>query len=124
MVHTTPYPSTETKYARQKPASFVFYDIATVDLKPKDWFVGSAELDQQIRYRFGELLDAAAACELESWRISADGSLAEIIVLDQFSRNIYRSDPRAFRNDPLALALAQSAIAKGIETRKSACVNP
>ncbi|MAE20859.1 MAG: hypothetical protein CMK92_00345, partial [Pseudomonas sp.] len=47
------------------------------------------------------------------WRQTAEGRLAEIIVLDQFSRNIYRDTPRAFSQDPLALALAQEAVANG-----------
>ncbi len=61
--------------------------------------------------RFGALHYAAQRCELYSWRESAKGRLAEIIVLDQFSRNIYRNHPNAFAYDSLALALAQTAIA-------------
>ena len=83
------------------------------ECQPKDWFAGSPALDKQICGRFGGLLNCAAACELDSWRNSAEGSLAEIIVLDQFSRNIHRGDPKAFAQDPLALALAQEAIRKG-----------
>jgi uncharacterized protein (DUF924 family) len=54
---------------------------------------------------------AAKRCELYGWRESAKGRLAEIIVLDQFSRNIYRNHPNAFAYDSLALALAQTAVA-------------
>jgi uncharacterized protein (DUF924 family) len=57
----------------------------------------------------------ASVNELFDWRESAIGSLAEIIVLDQFSRNIYREKPAAFACDALALALAQAAIAKGFD---------
>ncbi len=48
-----------------------------------------------------------------SWRTAAEGRLAEIIVLDQFSRNVYRNTPRAFAQDPIALVLAQEAVASG-----------
>ena len=57
--------------------------------------------------------NAAARCELFAWRATAEGCLAEIVVLDQFSRNIYRDTPRAFAQDALALALAQALVASG-----------
>lgn len=65
------------------------------------------------RQRFSSLIQQAAAAELFSWRTTATGRLAEIIVLDQFSRNAYRDTPRAFAQDPMALALAQEAVASG-----------
>ncbi len=74
------------------------------------WWVKDIEFDKLICQRFGELHAQANRCELFSWRSSAKGRLAEIIVLDQFSRNIYRDTPLAFASDPLALALAQEAI--------------
>jgi uncharacterized protein (DUF924 family) len=58
-------------------------------------------------------MQAAAAGELYEWRVTARGRLAEAIVLDQFSRNVYRGTPRAFAQDPMALALAQEAVAAG-----------
>ena len=54
-------------------------------------------------------------CELWRWRSSAEGCLAEIIVLDQFSRNLFRDMPESFAFDALALALAQSAVAAGVD---------
>ena len=66
-----------------------------------------------IRSRFGDTLEAAARCELFGWRTTPEGRLAEIIVLDQFSRNVYRDTPRAFAQDGLALALAQELVAHG-----------
>lgn len=57
------------------------------------------------------MLYAAERCELYGWRVTPGGRLAEVIVLDQFSRNVYRDQPRAFASDPLALGLAQTAIA-------------
>jgi uncharacterized protein (DUF924 family) len=80
------------------------------DLKPEDWFSSNEELDRTIKDKFGEVHKMAAACELDGWRTGPMGRLAEIIVLDQFSRNIYRNDPLAYAWDPLALALSQEAI--------------
>ncbi|MBE2894291.1 DUF924 family protein [Spirabiliibacterium falconis] len=74
------------------------------------WFVKSADFDEQIRVQFGEVLRQAAACELSEWRTTVEGRLAEIIVLDQFSRNVYRNTPQAFAQDDIALALAQEAL--------------
>lgn len=78
---------------------------------PRQWWSKSEDFDRLVASRFGEVLAAAERCELYRWRVRAGGRLAEIIVLDQFSRNLYREQPRAFANDPLALALAQTAIA-------------
>lgn len=82
-------------------------------LKPKDWWRKSPHLDQLIRDRFEPVLIAAVKGELSHWRQDADGALAEIIVLDQFSRNIYRDTANAFSNDPQALVLAQHAVLRG-----------
>ncbi|MBK9574395.1 MAG: DUF924 domain-containing protein [Rhodoferax sp.] len=81
------------------------------ELTAKQHFVKDAALDTTIRTRFGATLEAAARCELFAWRTTAQGRLAEIIVLDQFSRNVYRDTPRAFAQDALALVLAQELVA-------------
>ena len=81
------------------------------ELTPKQHFAKDAALDETIRTRFGATAEAAARCELFAWRTSATGRLAEIIVLDQFSRNIYRDTPRSFAQDTLALVLAQELVA-------------
>jgi len=78
------------------------------EITPKDWWSKSPGLDRSIAQRFGPLLRAAASCELFQWRATTAGRLAEVIVLDQFSRNIHRDSPLAFACDPLALALAQA----------------
>jgi len=85
------------------------------ELTPKQHFAKDVALDDAIRTRFGATLEAAAKCELFAWRATAEGRLAEIIVLDQFSRNVYRDTPRAFAQDPLALALAQELVALGLD---------
>jgi uncharacterized protein (DUF924 family) len=77
------------------------------------WFTKDPAFDTEIRARFGELHAAAGAGELEAWRESPLGALAYVIVLDQFSRNLYRNDPRAFAGDALALDTARAALARG-----------
>jgi uncharacterized protein (DUF924 family) len=79
-------------------------------------FAKDAALDARIAERFGALLLSAERCELAAWRATAGGRLAEIIVLDQFSRNVYRDSARAFANDALALALAQELVAGAHDT--------
>ena len=86
-------------------------------ISPAQWWKKDEAFDQMLRERFSETHRAAARCELYEWRKSARGRLAEIIVLDQFSRNMYRGTPASFAFDPLALALAQEAVALG-EDRK------
>ncbi|MDX1706059.1 DUF924 family protein [Pseudidiomarina sp.] len=83
------------------------------ELQPDQWWAKDDKLDQQIAKRFAPCLDQAAAGELAHWRDEAEGRLAEIIVLDQFSRNIYRGKPEAFMQDRVALVLAQEAIRVG-----------
>jgi uncharacterized protein (DUF924 family) len=85
------------------------------ELVPAQWWRADAALDQSIRERFGALHRAACACELWPWREQPEGRLAEIIVLDQFSRNLHRGTPLAFAADPLALALAQEAVRIGAD---------
>ena len=83
------------------------------ELTPKQHYAKDAALDNAIRTRFGATLEAAARCELFAWRATPEGRLAEILVLDQFSRNVYRDTARAFAQDALALALAQQLVASG-----------
>ena len=93
-------------------------DILTfwfTELTPQQHFAKDAALDDRIRQRFAATLEAAARCELFEWRATPEGRVAEILVLDQFSRNIYRDTPQAFAQDPLALALAQELVANGLD---------
>lgn len=83
------------------------------ETKPEQWFKSSRTLDNQIRSRFSALLEQAARGELWRWRDTAQGRLAEIILLDQFSRNIYRNTAGAFAHDSMALVLSQEAILNG-----------
>lgn len=85
------------------------------ELSPAQWWTVDAGLDRRIAERFGELHARAARAELFDWRRAPEGRLAEVIVLDQFSRNMHRGDGRAFAHDVLALALAQEAVAVGAD---------
>lgn len=80
---------------------------------PAAWWKVDAEFDRTLAARFGELLRRAAASELYAWRVDIRGRLAEVIVLDQFSRNVHRDTPQAFAQDAVALVLAQEAVAAG-----------
>jgi len=87
-------------------------------LTDKDWFAKSDALDAQIRQRFlatYEQLAANGATDLSGPR----ALLAALIVLDQFSRNMFRGDPRAFAADPIARRLARSAIEQGFDRAMS-----
>ncbi len=86
------------------------------ETRPAQWWAKSADFDRAIEARFGALHAAASRCELHAWRASADGRLAEILVLDQFPRNIFRDRPESFATDALALALAQEAVAAGADS--------
>ena len=83
------------------------------DIEPSTWWGKDAAFDALVKDKFLTLHEQASHCELFGWRQSAWGRLAEIIVLDQFSRNIFRDSPQAFSSDHLALALAQEAISLG-----------
>ena len=85
------------------------------EIEPAQHWKKDPEFDQLVRDRFGLVHLAASRCELFGWRTSAEGRLAEIIVLDQFSRNMFRDQPAAFACDPIALALAQEAISVGAD---------
>ena len=80
------------------------------------WFAKSDDFDQQLHRRFSEILVQATQAELYTWRDTAEGRLAEIIVLDQFSRNLYRDQAAAFAQDAQALSLAQEVIHLGLDT--------
>ena len=85
------------------------------EIDASQWWAKDDAFDRQIADRFSSLHARAARCELYPWRAQARGRLAEIIVLDQFSRNMFRASPLAFANDCLALALAQEAVAAKVD---------
>ena len=86
-------------------------DFWFAEIQPEQRWTVDPRFDEMIRQRFGDLHRAANQGELWQWRVQARGRLAEIIVLDQFSRNMYRGTSRAFASDAMALVLAQEAVA-------------
>ena len=85
------------------------------EIDPKQWWVKNRDFDRLIADRYGDIHRQACHCELSQWRLSHLGRLAEIIIIDQFSRNIYRNSPAAFAHDSLALALSQEAVSRGAD---------
>ena len=79
------------------------------------WFSKDPSFDASIETCFGHLVVAAQSGGLKGWQATAEGLLAYILLLDQFSRNLFRDQPRAFAGDKLALAAARDAIARGID---------
>jgi uncharacterized protein (DUF924 family) len=88
-------------------------DFWFVEAGPDTWWTPDRGFDERIRRRFEALHAQAASGELYGWRATPRGRLAEIIVLDQFSRNLFRGSARAFSQDLAALALAQEAVSAG-----------
>ncbi len=86
-------------------------------LQPSDWFKKSDEMDARIKEEFEVTYRQVISGEASHWRDTPEGRLAEIIVLDQFSRNMFRGTPASFAADPLALALAQEAVRNGDDQR-------
>jgi len=78
-----------------------------------EWFRKDPKFDAQIRERFGALHERASMGEVDAWSASAEPLLALVVVLDQFSRNLYRNDPRAFAQDERALNFARIAVGRG-----------
>jgi len=85
------------------------------EISQTQWWKKDVQFDELIASRFSAVHGQASRSELNSWRDTAEGRLAEIIVLDQFSRNIYRDYPLSFATDSLALALSQEAIRAGAD---------
>ena len=83
------------------------------------WFAKSDDFDALIKQNFYDIHQKAAQAELWSWRKTVEGRLAVIIVLDQFSRNLFRDQAQSFAQDPLALALAQEAISLDLDKQLS-----
>jgi uncharacterized protein (DUF924 family) len=82
---------------------------------PERWFEQDDDFDLSITSRFLTAHEAAARGELAAFEESAEGGLALVILLDQFSRNMFRATARAFVTDPLARAVADRAIARGFD---------
>lgn len=88
--------------------TFWFHEVT-----PEQRFAKDDELDNTIRERFESIYWSILKRETFFWKETAEGALAEIIVLDQFARNMFRGAPQSFAGDPLALELAMEMVGKG-----------
>ena len=79
------------------------------------WFRKDPAFDDAIRQRFGDAVNVAVAGGYGEWCNTASGALARVLLLDQFTRNIFRDTPRAFAGDARALATAEDAVARGFD---------
>jgi uncharacterized protein (DUF924 family) len=94
------------------------------DAGPARWFKKDPAFDAAIRERFEAAHHAAARCEFDAWLASAEGSLALLLLLDQFPRNLWRGSAHAFATDPLARQVARAAIAAGHDRQFGAELRP
>lgn len=85
------------------------------ELKPKNWFRRDTVVDAAIRVRFSDIYEQLKDGVPDDWLDSAKAYLAAILILDQFPRNMFRDDDRAFATDGAALSLAKRAIAQGLD---------
>lgn len=79
------------------------------------WYKGGPAVDEEIRARFGDLVSRACAGELVSWGETPEGALAQILLLDQFTRNLYRNTPDAYAGDALAFEYVNAAVDRGLD---------
>lgn len=79
------------------------------------WFVPDPAFDEEIRARFGGLIEEASGGGLRAWEESPRGALALVLLLDQFTRNVHRESARAFAADPVARGVAERALARGFD---------
>lgn len=87
--------------------------------KTKQWWKKDPELDAEIERQFGALITAAERGELDDWRTEPEPSLALVVILDQFRRNVFRDDPRAFTLDPTARVIVHGGLDDGFDRRLS-----
>lgn len=82
---------------------------------PEKWFARDDQFDASIRERFGDLIGVAASGDLAEWEETPHGTLALLLLLDQFPRNIFRGSAQAFEHDGEALRLAVLAVDRGYD---------
>ncbi|MCF8067369.1 MAG: DUF924 domain-containing protein [Desulfobacterales bacterium] len=103
--------------------SFWFRDSDLNPDKAKErfqvWFNATPEFDHEIKERFEALMIKAGSSELENWKNTPEGCLALIILLDQFTRNVYRKTKAAFSGDSLAIQIAKHGVEMGFDERLS-----
>lgn len=107
-------PTAEVQHQARQVLAF-WFDA----LLPEQWFRKAEGLDREIADLFGDLRDCVLASDAAGWVEDPETLLAAVILLDQFSRNIYRGQAEAFAGDPLAQQLASSAVERGWDRRMS-----
>ncbi|KAH6665170.1 hypothetical protein B0J14DRAFT_606611 [Halenospora varia] len=116
------YPSSRTMSSLPSPSPDVQrilkYWFEAPDV-PDKWFQGGDKVDAEIKYQFGDLVEKARASELEAWTEEPKSTLALIVLLDQFSRNLFRGSPLSWSKDSMALNIMTQAIAKGFDRELS-----
>jgi uncharacterized protein (DUF924 family) len=100
----------------EKILSFWFDAAAEADRARPEWFQQNDDFDNEIRDLFEDFVTAALQGEYGAWAETAAGTLALILLLDQFPRNLYRDHAKAFAGDARALALAKGAVVNGFDT--------
>ncbi len=85
------------------------------DVGPQGWYVADDAVDFAIRDRFSALVGRALAGDLDNWTVSPNGTLALLILLDQFPRNLFRGDAKAFAGDPKARDIARLAVCRNTD---------
>jgi len=85
-------------------------DSAGFGAERKAWFTKDADFDRLVADRFGATIERALRGELDAWTATPSGALARILLLDQFTRNVFRGDRRAFAGDAQALAAASALV--------------
>ena len=109
----------EHQYTAESIVNFWF-----IQCRPWQWFRQSDAFDEEIRSRFGDLVEQAQNGELQEWSSTPRSGLALVLLLDQFSRQIWRNQQRAYAGDPLALTLSCTARALMSSQRRFHCCNP
>ncbi len=87
------------------------------EIGSEGWYRSDDDLDARIRERFSGVWEEAAAGGLVDWRCNPTGALAYLIVTDQFPRNMFRDDPRAFATDQMARDAAMIAVQRDFDLR-------
>jgi uncharacterized protein (DUF924 family) len=83
------------------------------------WFLGGEAMDLEVRERFATTVEAALAGELEGWAATIHGRLALVLVIDQFTRNVYRGDAKTYAGDAMAQRVALEAFDRGLDAELS-----
>jgi uncharacterized protein (DUF924 family) len=91
---------------------------------PERWFEQDDNFDQAIRLRFLPTYEVAARGGLAAWEERLEGALALVLLLDQFPRNMFRGDARAFATDALARGVADRALARGFDQVTDLALRP